>query len=200
MLRSLNITIVVVVAVALVVPATAASGGDRLTPEQKRALTGLTPDQKREYATRYGFDAAPSSELQRAEAVPLTVARAFAGSSGDVGSLAATWEACWGATTSRARGVYPYGRALHLYTMWCGRNWIITYRTSSAWVSHDFLCHLNSGPHTARVAGGLGWSWVDVQAWATYGCHSPWWFEWNDTLLQRIRYHANGYYQLIHYQ
>jgi hypothetical protein len=107
---------------------------------------------------------------------------------------------CWGATTTRSRGLYPYGRGLHLYTVWCSNGSVITYRTSSSWPFVDFLCGCSSGPHVAKVAGGAGWSFVDVQAWASYACHSPWWFDWNDTLVQRIRYHPNGYYETIYYQ
>jgi hypothetical protein len=107
---------------------------------------------------------------------------------------------CWGATTTRSRGIYPYNRGLHLYTVWCSNGSVITYRTSSSWPFGDFLCRCTSGPHVDKVAGGAGWSFVDVQAWASYACHSPWWFDWNDTLVMRIRYHPNGWYETIYYQ
>jgi hypothetical protein len=107
---------------------------------------------------------------------------------------------CWGATTTRSRGLWPYNRGLHLYTVWCSNGSVITYRSSSSWPFGDFLCGCTSGPHVDKVAGGAGWSFVDVQAWASYACHSPWWFDWNDTLVMRIRYHPNGYYETIYYQ
>jgi hypothetical protein len=107
---------------------------------------------------------------------------------------------CWSTTTTRSRGLYPYNRGLHLYTVWCSNGSVITYRSSSSWPFGDFLCACSSGPHVDKVAGGAGWSFVDVQAWASYACHSPWWFDWNDTLVMRIRYHPNGYYETIYYQ
>jgi hypothetical protein len=116
------------------------------------------------------------------------------------GSIPAGPTACWAISLNRSRGVYPYHRALNLYTTWCGQSWVITYRASTAWPSHDFLCRVTGGPNTTRVAGGAGWSFVDVQSSVSYGCHSPWWFDFNDTLMMRIRYHANGYYQTIAYQ
>jgi hypothetical protein len=36
-----------------------------------------------------------------------------------------------------------------------------------------------------------------VQAQATFGCNSPWWFDWHDALMQRIRYYGNGWYETI---
>jgi hypothetical protein len=74
---------------------------------------------------------------------------------------------CWGATTTRSRGLWPYNRGLHLYTVWCSNGSVITYRSSSSWPFGDFLCGCTSGPHVDKVAGGAGWSFVDVQAWAS---------------------------------
>ena len=106
---------------------------------------------------------------------------------------------CWSITTTRSRGLWPYGRAIHLYTIWCGKSGIITYRESSAWPGVDFLCSA-SDVWWGKVGGGAGWSFVDVQAQAAFACDSPWWFDWHDFLMQRIRYHPNGYYETIAYQ
>jgi hypothetical protein len=38
---------------------------------------------------------------------------------------------CWGIKLKRSRGLYPYGRRLFLYTVWCGSNGVITYRSSA---------------------------------------------------------------------
>ena len=76
---------------------------------------------------------------------------------------------------------------------------IITYRESSAWPGVDFLCSA-SDVWWGKVGGGAGWSFVDVQAQAAFACDSPWWFDWHDFLMQRIRYHPNGYYETIAYQ
>jgi hypothetical protein len=106
---------------------------------------------------------------------------------------------CWSTTTTRSRGLWPYGRAIHLYTLWCSQGGIINYRDSSAWPSVDFLCG-SSDLWWGKVGGGAGWPFVDVQAQAAFACHSPWWFDWNDFLMQRIRYHPGGWYETIAYQ
>ena len=106
---------------------------------------------------------------------------------------------CWSTTTTRSRGIWPYGRAVHLYTLWCANGGVINYRDSSAWTSVDWLCG-SSNPWWGKVGGGAGWTFVDVQAQAEFTCQSPWWFDWHDFLMQRIRYHGNGYYELIAYQ
>ena len=106
---------------------------------------------------------------------------------------------CWSITTTRSRGLWPYARAVHLYTLWCSRSGSITYRESSAWPSTDFLCSA-SDLWWGKVGGGAGWTFVDVQAQANFACHSPWWFDWHDSLMQRIRYHGNGWYETIAYQ
>ena len=106
---------------------------------------------------------------------------------------------CWSTTTTRSRGVWPYGRAINLYTIWCANGGVINYRDSSAWPSADWLCG-SSNLWWGKVGGGAGWSFVDVQAQAEFGCQSPWWFDWHDFLMQRIRYHGNGWYELIAYQ
>jgi hypothetical protein len=106
---------------------------------------------------------------------------------------------CWSTTTTRSRGLWPYGRAIHLYTIWCAQGGIINYRDSSAWPSVDFLCGA-SDLWWGKVAGGAGWPFVDVQAQAAFACNSPWWFDWHDFLMQRIRYHPNGWYETIAYQ
>lgn len=106
---------------------------------------------------------------------------------------------CWSTTTTRSRGWWPYGRALHLYTIWCAHGGIINYRDSSAWPSQDFTCDPRN-LWWGKVGGGAGWWFVDVQAQADFACDSPFWFDWHDTLMQRIRYHGNGWYETIAYQ
>jgi hypothetical protein len=106
---------------------------------------------------------------------------------------------CWSTTTTRSRGIWPYGRAIHLYTLWCALGGTINYRYSSAWSGVDVLCSSNN-IWWGKVGGGTGWSFVDVQAQAEFSCDSPFWFDWHDFLMQRIRYHGNGWYELIGYQ
>jgi hypothetical protein len=104
---------------------------------------------------------------------------------------------CWGQQLERSAGWYPYGRRLYLYTVWCGSGGRITYRSSSVWTSHDFMCWNTSGPHVAKTAGGAGWTYVQVQAWVAVACHSPWWFDWHDSLMMRVNYHPNGAYATV---
>jgi hypothetical protein len=51
-----------------------------------------------------------------------------------------------------------------------------------------------------KVGGGAGWTIVDVQAQARFACNSPWWFDWHDALMQRMRYYGNGWYETIAYE
>jgi hypothetical protein len=59
------------------------------------------------------------------------------------------------------------------------------------------LCWNSGGPYQARTYGGVGWSVVQVQTWVDVACHSPWWFDWNDTLMMRVNYYPNGYYATV---
>ncbi len=150
------------------------------------ASTGLAatePAPPREYSSDSGFAAEGQGRVAPRPAMP---------GDGD-GST------CWSITTTRSRGLWPYGRAIHLYTVWCGKSGQITYRASSAWPGVDFLCS-SSDLWWGKVAGGAGFWFVDVQAQAAFACDSPWWFDWHDFLMQRIRYHPNGYYETIAYQ
>jgi hypothetical protein len=104
---------------------------------------------------------------------------------------------CWGKQLERSAGGWPYGRRLYLYTVWCGSGGRITYRSSSVWTSHDFMCWNTSGPHVAKTAGGAGWTYVQVQAWVAVACHSPWWFDWHDSLMMRVNYYPNGAYATV---
>jgi hypothetical protein len=105
---------------------------------------------------------------------------------------------CWGKQLERSEGWFPYGRRLYLYTVWCGSQGVITYRSSSAWTSHDFSCWSTNGPHIARTYGGAGWGMVEVQSWVEVACHSPsYWPTWHDTLMMRVRYYPNGWYETV---
>jgi hypothetical protein len=105
---------------------------------------------------------------------------------------------CWGKQLERSEGVYPYGRRLYLYTVWCGSGGVITYRSSTAWTNHDIACWTDGGPYVAKTYGGAGWGMVEIQAWAQVACHSPsYWPTWHDTLMMRVRYYPNGWYQTV---
>jgi hypothetical protein len=105
---------------------------------------------------------------------------------------------CWSKQLERSQGLYPYGRRLYLYTIWCGSGGTITYRSSSVWTSHDIACWTTNGPHMAKTYGGAGWAFVEVQAWAEIACHAPsYWPTWNDTLMMRVQYFPNGWYQTV---
>ena len=41
--------------------------------------------------------------------------------------------------------------------------------------------------------------WVQVQAWVDVACHSPWWFDWHDSLMMRVNYYPNGVYETVAY-
>lgn len=104
---------------------------------------------------------------------------------------------CYGKQLERSEGGWPYGRRLYNYTVWCASGGTITYRSTGAWTSHDFLCWNSGGPYVARTAGGAGWSYVQVQVWVNVACHSPWWFDWHDTLMMRVNYYPNGVYHTV---
>jgi hypothetical protein len=104
---------------------------------------------------------------------------------------------CWGKELERSEGAWPYGHRLYLYTVWCGSGGLITYRASDVRTSHDFMCWNTSGPYLAKMAGGAGWTLVQVQAWVDVACHSPWWFDWHDSLMMRVNYYPNGVYQTV---
>jgi hypothetical protein len=51
--------------------------------------------------------------------------------------------------------------------------------------AHDFMCWNTGGPYLARTAGGAGWSFVEAQSSVDVLSHSPFWFDWHDTLMCR---------------
>jgi hypothetical protein len=105
---------------------------------------------------------------------------------------------CWGAELQRSKGWWPYRHRLFLYTVWCGSGGRITYRSSTARTAHDSICWTENGPHVAKTAGGAGYSFVEVQSWAGVACHSALYFiSFHDTLMLRVRYYPNGYYQTV---
>ena len=104
---------------------------------------------------------------------------------------------CYGKTLTRSEGAWPYGRRLHNYTVWCGSGGIITYRSTSAWTHHDFLCWNSGGPYVNRTAGGAGWTYVQVQVTVNVACHTPWWFDAHDTLMMRVNYYPWGGYHTV---
>jgi len=104
---------------------------------------------------------------------------------------------CWSKELERSKGVWPYARRLYLYTVWCGSGGLITYRSSSVRTNHDFMCWNTSGPYAAKTAGGAGWTYVQVQAWVDVACHSPYWFDWHDSLMMRVNYYPNGGYATV---
>jgi len=107
---------------------------------------------------------------------------------------------CWGVELLRSKGTWPYVRRLYLYTIWCGSGGIITYRSSSVRTSHDTICWTESGPFLAKTAGGAGYSFVEVQAWAGVACHSPVYFvSFHDSIMLRVRYYPNGGYATVAY-
>ncbi len=104
---------------------------------------------------------------------------------------------CFAKQLERSEGVWPYARRLYNYTDWCGRAGLITYRSTSAWTHHDFMCWNTGGPYVTRTAGGAGWTLVQVQVSVNVACHTPWWFDAHDTLMMRVNYYPNGYYQTV---
>lgn len=104
---------------------------------------------------------------------------------------------CYGVQLERADGGWPYRRRLYNYTVWCGSGGYITYRSTSAWTSHDFMCWNTGGPYVNRAAGGAGWTYVQVQVSVNVACHSPWWFNWHDTLMMRVNYNPYGGYHTV---
>jgi hypothetical protein len=107
---------------------------------------------------------------------------------------------CWGKELLRSKGTWPYVRRLYLYTVWCGSGGTITYRSSSVRTSHDAICWTESGPFLAKMAGGAGYSFVEVQTWAGTACHSPLYFvSFHDSMMLRVRYYPNGGYATVAY-
>jgi hypothetical protein len=143
---------------------------------------------------QFSHDPGFSAEGQGEELGPKAVSRIF-----PTMPCCGNATTCWSTTTSRSRGWWPYGRTIHLYTLWCAAGGIINYRDSAAWTGQDFTCDPRN-LWAGKVGGGAGWWFVDVQAQSDFACDSPWWFDWHDTLMQRIRYHPNGWYETIAYQ
>jgi hypothetical protein len=149
---------------------------------------------------------APAAAAERAPNLSVDRAKALFGADGGItqpGFAPTQAEGggggtCWSKQLERSEGWWPYGRRLYFYTVWCGSGGRITYRSSSAWTSHDFSCWTTNGPHVAKTYGGAGWGLVEVQAWAEVACHSPsYWPTWHDTLMMRVRYYPNGWYQTV---
>lgn len=110
---------------------------------------------------------------------------------------------CYSRETERTRGILMYTRRLYLLTSWCARNnKVIISRVSTARTHHDSWCWNQSGPFTSRTAGGVGYTFVDVQAWVEIECASvpTYWPKWHDTLMMRMRYLPNGYVQRLAYE
>ncbi|MGH3116822.1 MAG: hypothetical protein ACRDQ2_06850 [Gaiellales bacterium] len=106
---------------------------------------------------------------------------------------------CWGRELMRSEGSGPWGRRLYLYTVWCGRNGRITYRSSSVRTHHDFFCWNSSGPTLTRTFGGANYSVVEMQTWVAVTCASipSGWPNYNDTLMLRVQYFPNGLYRTV---
>ena len=103
----------------------------------------------------------------------------------------------WGKQLERSEGWFPCDAACTRAPS-CGSQGVITYRSSSAWTSHDFSCWTTNGPHVAKTYGGAGWGMVEVQARAEVARHSPsYWPTWHDTLMMRVRYYPNGWYETV---
>jgi hypothetical protein len=99
----------------------------------------------------------------------------------------------------RSRGSGPWTRRLFLYTVWCGRSGVITYRSSSVRTHHDVFCWNSSGPSWTRTFGGAGYPVVEVQAWVAVSCASipAGWPNYNDSLMMRVQYFPNGGYRTV---
>lgn len=107
---------------------------------------------------------------------------------------------CWGKELERSKGLWPYRHRLFLYTVWCGSAGRISYRTSSVRTDHDSICWTETGPFVQKTAGGAGYGFVEVQAWAGVACHSSLYFiSFHDTLMMRVRYYPNGVYETVAY-
>lgn len=105
---------------------------------------------------------------------------------------------CWGKELERSAGIFPYRHRLFLYTVWCGSAGTISYRSSTVRTAHDSICWTETGPFQAKTAGGAGYSLVEVQAWAGVACHSPVYFiSFHDSLMMRVRYYPNGWYETV---
>jgi len=108
--------------------------------------------------------------------------------------------ACWGKELERSKGLWPYRHRLFLYTVWCGSAGKISYRSSTVRTHHDSICWTETGPYVAKTAGGAGYGFVEVQAWAGVACHSSLYFvSFHDTLMMRVRYYPNGVYETVAY-
>jgi hypothetical protein len=109
---------------------------------------------------------------------------------------------CYTKESERTRGILTYTRRLYLLTSWCAANGKILSRVSTHRTHHDSWCWNHTGPQTRKTAGGVGSTFVDVQAWVEIECASvPTYFpKWHDTLMLRMRYLPNGYVQRLAYE
>jgi hypothetical protein len=107
---------------------------------------------------------------------------------------------CWSKELERSDGgSWPWVRRLFLYTVWCGRSGVITYRESAVRTHHDTFCWNVDYPRLVKTAGGAGWTFVEVQTWVEVECASiPFsWPRYHDTLMMRVRYYPWGGYETV---
>jgi hypothetical protein len=142
--------------------------------------------------------------VMAAAAVVALVAAGVASAAGGVGGPTqvdgSPAGSCWSKELERSKGAWPYRHRIFLYTVWCGSAGRISYRSSTVRAAHDTICWTETGPFLAKTAGGAGYSFVEVQAWAGVACHSALYFiSFHDTLMMRVRYYPNGFYETVAY-
>ena len=82
---------------------------------------------------------------------------------------------CWSATIRGYWGTWPYEQKVYDHTYWCGYyGGSLTYRTTN--VTHGSTLCDGSGDYSFRLAGGIPYSWVEVEAGAYFSCPTtiPW--------------------------
>ena len=94
-----------------------------------------------------------------------------------------------------------WAKKLYLYVTWCHRFGKITSWSRSARTAHGLFCRNVNPPVTAKTAGGIGETFVEVQAWVEVECASipTGWPKYHATLMMRIRYFGNGVFARVAY-
>jgi hypothetical protein len=70
-----------------------------------------------------------------------------------------------------------YQRNIWQQAAWCWRDGHISMwraKTRAAGRESYAVCYVSNGPHQDRYGGGVGYWYVDVESYATFGCQTPW--------------------------
>jgi len=112
-------------------------------------------------------------------------------------TMSPAYYACWDDTRQSYHGTWPQEQQVYLNTHWCANASGIIQTRSSYVTMHSTLCSSHD-PYNARVGGGVGSSYVDVEGGAYFDCPTgiPWvQTHWHVSVT--VRYHGGGGVQVL---